>query len=263
MAKPLVSVPGPDRNKFIYQMLCQRGSIKVAELQDLLGVSNMTVRRCLNEMADDGLLRRVHGGAVALSAGEQYSPFQNKLVDHYDVKLALAGQAVEMVPEAGSVYLDAGTTCYVVAKKLAESGKKCMVITDSLAIVTSISGRSNIDALLLGGKLSGDNNTLDGPLTAEVATKFSVDLAVISACGFNLEQLENRSMTGTLTKKIMIQRAAKALCVADSGKYGKQSCFRFCGWDEIDEFITDAGLPEEAGAAIAAKGVRLRLVDVR
>jgi DeoR family fructose operon transcriptional repressor len=220
----------------------------------------MTVRRCLNEMANDGLLRRVHGGAVALNGGERPAGFHNRLMANYEAKLAIAEKAVSLIPEEGSVYLDGGTTCYAVAKRLAESGRKCLVITDSLAVVTELDDRAGIDTLSLGGQLAGDHNTFDGPLTAEVATRFSVDVAFVSACGFNREQLENRSMTGAMTKKVMVERSATTVCVADSGKFEQQSCFRFSGWDEFDAFITDDGLPADAMRDIAAKGVEVHVV---
>lgn len=262
MTKAKTVPSAAERNKVISQMLRIKGSIKVSELQEFLGVSDMTVRRCLNEMANDGLLRRVHGGAVALNAADRYFSFPARLAENRDAKMRLSEEAVDLVPMDGSIYLDGGTTCFMVAKQLGVSGKRCLVVTDSMAVAVELNDKPGLDTLLMGGQLSGDNNTLDGPLTAEIAAKFSVDLAITSASSFSTEQVEVRAMAGVLAKKVIIQRAAKVMCVADSTKYDKQSCFRFCGWDEIDLFVTDSRLPDNAAKEIAGKGVELHVVHI-
>ncbi len=262
MSKTKRVVSGQERNKVIYQLLRAKRRLSVAELQALLGVSDMTIRRCLNEMADDGLLRRVHGGAVALDVADISVPFQTKLMANQEKKISMAKIAVDFIPAGGSVFLDGGTSSYEVARNLAASNRGCLVITDNLAILLELSRRPNIETILLGGKLSGDNNTIDGPLTAETAGKFSVDLAVVGAGGFNDEQLENRGFIGATTKRIMIQQAARSMCVADSSKYRNTKCFRFCGWDEIDDFVTDSALPADARRKIAAKGVRVHVAEL-
>ncbi len=262
MIKPKRDISGQERNKLIYQLLRSKRRLKVAELQELLGVSDMTVRRCLNEMADDGLLRRVHGGAVALDLADISVPFQTKLMANQEKKIAIAKIAVDFIPAGGSVFLDGGTSSYEVARNLAASSRGCLVITDNLAILLELSRKPNIETILLAGRLSGDNNTIDGPLTAETAGKFSVDLAVVGAGGFNDDQLENRGFIGATTKRIMIQKAARSMCVADSSKYKNTKCFRFCGWDEIDVFVTDSALPPEALGNISAKGVTVHIAEL-
>lgn len=251
-----------ERNKLIYNMLREKRSLRVAELQALLGVSDMTVRRCLNEMANDGLLRRVHGGAVALHVADISVPFQTKLMAHQEKKIAIAKKAVECIPAAGSVFLDGGTSSYEIARRLAAAGAPGLVVTDNLAVFLEMSRKTHVETILLGGKLSGDDNTLDGPLTAETAGKFSVDLAVISAGGFNDEQLENRGFTGSITKRVMIQRAERVMCIADSSKYRNTRCFRFCGWEEIDDFVTDSDLAAAVRERIAAHGVAVHVAEV-
>lgn len=250
-----------ERNRRIYNLLREKRTIKVAELQALLGVSDMTIRRCLNEMANDGLLRRVHGGAAALHVADISVPFQTKLMANQEKKMAIARKAADSLPVGGSVFLDGGTSSYEIARHLAAAGRPCLVVTDNLAIFLELSRKTRIETVLLGGRLSGDDNTLDGPLTAETAGKFSVDLAVISAGGFNDEQLENRGFIGSITKRVMIQRALRVMCVADSSKYRNTRCFRFCGWEEIHEFVTDAGLPPEVRTRIAGHGVLVHVAE--
>ncbi len=236
--------------------------MKVSELQELLGVSDMTVRRCLNEMANEGLIKRVHGGAVAIEEWEREDPFSSRVSKNLDVKIAMAKKAVEMITDGGSVYMDGGTTCYEVSKQLAYSGKKCVIITDSIAVLRELRNVPGIKAILLGGELAEDGNSVDGHLAAENAARFTVDLCIFSTGGFDNEQLELQQLTSIPTKKVVFQRASSIMCVSDSSKYKLSRCFRFCDWEEVDSFVTDSRLPEEARQAITAKGVQVHLVDV-
>lgn len=249
------------RNELIYQVLKERGTMRIAEFQEYLGVSDMTVRRSLNEMASKGLIKRVHGGAMALEEKAD-DTFQIRCSQNRDAKTALAKKALEFIPENGSVYLDAGSTCLAVAKALAASDRKCIVITDSILVLQELQDSPSVEAMILGGVLASDKVTVDGVLTAETAGKISVDLCLFSANGFDGERMENQFLTGALTKKIFIERAARSMLIAASEKYNKQSCFQFSGWEDVDLLLTDSGLPPEAASLIRSKGVEVHLVAV-
>ena len=252
-----------DRNSAILTQIRVKGFAKISELQELLGgVSHMTIRRSLNELAEEGLIKRVHGGATIPDPWEKEIAFQNRIAKNLEIKLSLAQHVQPMIPEGGSVYLDGGTTCFEIAKQLWIAEKKCTVITDSLAIVRELLGKQSIEAILLGGKLSDDGNTMDGLVTLETASRMSVDLAIFSCDSFNDDELQIHMFTGSRTKKSMMQRSESSMCVSASDKYGKARCFHFCGWKEIDTFITDSGLPESARDRIASHGVALRIVPI-
>lgn len=250
-----------ERNERIYQMLKERRTMRISEFQEYLGVSDMTVRRSLNEMASEGLIKRVHGGAEAIDKEDDHS-FQVRSRENQEVKAALAEKALDYIPENGSIYLDAGSTCLALAKKLAPSGKKCIVITDSILVLQELQGLANIEAMILGGTLANDKATVDGALTVETALKITVGLCIFSANAFNAEQMENQFLTGALTKKILIQKATKSMFIADSSKYNKQSCFKFCGWEEVDILLTDSRLPQDACETIRSKGVEVCQVPI-
>ena len=250
-----------DRNSTILNLLRMRRSMKISELQEILGVSDMTVRRCLNVMASDGLIRRVHGGAMAIEEGEtRFVQLRNSL--NLDIKDRLAVRAFDFIPDNGSVFLDSGTTCFSVAKRLAVSGKKCNVVTDSIRILRELQGVRHLSTMILGGALSDDMTTLDGVFTADSAERVSMNICLFSADGFNDEQLENKFLTGAMTKKILISRTDRSMCIADSSKYEQRCCFRFCGWEDVDMLLTDSGLPERGVKAIAGKGVEIHVVSI-
>lgn len=259
MAKKRALVPSGERNKIISQMMRIRGRMSVSELQELLGVSDMTVRRCLNEMAEDGIIKRIHGGAVLVNMGQNAHLFHQRQLDNPEMKAALAKAVASFIPDGGSIYLDGGTTCFEVARRLPE-GLRCFVVTDSFAVLRELRGRTGIEAIIFGGQLAEDDNTVDGPLTAEIAAKMIVDMAIFSSAGFSEDRIENAGMSSLLTKKVMIQTAQRSLCVVDASKYRNVKCVKFCDWDEVSILVTDSRLPEEAVEAIRSKGVEVHVI---
>ncbi len=249
-----------ERMEAVYQLLVKKGSMRVVELQEILGVSDMTVRRCLNAMAADGLIRRFHGGAVLIEDAEsRYSAMRHHL--NTNIKALLAEKALEFMPENASIYLDSGTTCFAIVKRLAASDKKVNIITDSFKVVHELKSASTINATLLGGNLSDDMTTLDGPFAADAASRVTLDVCFFSADSFDEERLDNKYLGGATTRKILLSRSNRKIFVADSTKYTRRCCFLFCGWDDVDIFLTDSFLPVPAKKSIAGKGVEIITVS--
>lgn len=261
--KEKLSLVQKNRNDLVFRTLLDRRSMSVTEIQTLLGVSGMTVRRCLDDLQREGLIKRVHGGAKVIdpwNRGEKV--FQQRLLYNGEIKAALARAVTDLAPDNGSIYLDGGTTCYEFAKALAHSGKQCVVVTDNLTATLELRGRRNLQTILIGGEVADDGNSMDGPLAADFASGFSIDACFFSASGFNDEQLENSALAGVLVKKIMLQKASRRICLMESAKYRKQKCFRFYDWKDVDVMVTDSGLDPEARRAIGAHGVEVRVVEV-
>lgn len=263
MESEKISLAQKNRNDLVFRTLLDRRSMSVAEIQDLLGVSGMTVRRCLDDLQREGLIRRVHGGAKVIdpwNRGE--TVFHQRLMYNSEVKAALAKAVTDLVPDNGSVYIDGGTTCYEFSKALALSGKRCVVVTDNITATLELRGKKNLQTILVGGEVADDGNSVDGPLAADFAFGFSIDACFFSASGFNDDQLENSTLAGVLVKKIMLQKASKRISLMESVKYRKQKCFRFYDWKDVDVMVTDSGLDDEARRAIGAHGVEVRVVNV-
>ncbi len=248
-----------ERMEAIFNVLAQRGSVRVVELQQILGVSDMTVRRCLNAMEADGLIRRYHGGAVfSEDAHSRFSAMRYHL--NTKIKELMAQKAMDLMPESSSIYLDSSTTSLAVAKCLASSGKKMNVITNSYNVTSELKSSHAVSATLLGGALCDDMTTFDGPFAAEAATKVALDVCFFSADSFDEDRIENKYLFGATPTRILLPRSKKKILIADSSKYAKHCCFMFCGWDEVDIFLTDSFLPAKAKKTIAGKGVEIVIV---
>lgn len=251
-----------DRNTLIVQIIQARGNVKVSELCELLEVSEITVRRCLNDLAKQGRIRRVHGGAVLADKLEDGLFVENRARQNHEVKQRIAVEAAGMVPVNGSVYLDSGSTCLEVAKELGRRGKPYLIITDSLLVLHELYGLPQLRVMLLGGELATDKVTLDGHMATEAAKRLSVDVCMFSANGFTDEQLDNQYLFGVSNKEAIIEKAKRRVFISDSSKYNRLCCFHFCRWEDVNVFVTDSNLPEATRAVISSKGVDVRVVRV-
>ncbi|MDR0362544.1 MAG: DeoR/GlpR family DNA-binding transcription regulator [Planctomycetota bacterium] len=255
--------PISTRSGLILEMLQSRRSVKVSELCAILQVSEITIRRDLNDMAAKGLIRRVHGGAVLADSGEDARFFANRAQQNAEVKRLLAAEAAKLVPDNGSVYLDSGSTCFEVARHLATTGREYLIVTDSILVLRELFGIPRLETMILGGSLARDQVTVDGHLSTENARKLALDVCLFSANGFTTEHLANHYLSGVSTKETMIRTVKTSICVVDASKFGQLGRFQFCRWDDVDVMITDSRLPEQAREEIADKGVRLHIVPAK
>lgn len=231
--------------------------MKIAEIQELLGVSGMTVRRCLDDMQREGIIRRVHGGATIVDPWNRIAAFHQRLSQNTPLKAQLAKKAMELVPDQGSIFIDGGSTCYEMTKLMRHSDKECVIVTDGVAAAMELRDRKKSHTILIGGQVGDDANSMDGPLAVDMASRLSVNTAFFSSTSFDDERVEMSTLVGFMVKKVMLQKASKVVCLIDSSKYRQQMCFHFYSWEDIDILVTDSGLPESAREAITAKGVEI------
>jgi DeoR family fructose operon transcriptional repressor len=250
------------RQNSIYETVRRRGSIKVTELEKMLRASDMTIRRDLAELAQKGLIRRVHGGAVLAAGSFTERSFAARLVEELDRKIAIARLAVTFLKGGETLYIDASTTCNELAKRLSND-LKLKIVTNSVGILLELQNRKNLEVTLLGGTLETDGNTLGGPLSQENAEKLAVDCCFFSARGFSRDAITNPGMVGTTIKRTMIRHAARVFLLADATKFNQRGFIELCRWKDVDVLVTDSGLAQRVLKPIADQGVEVHVAPLR
>ncbi len=249
------------RKRFIHDLVEQRGSVTVAELKELLTVSDMTIRRAIRSMAAEGLLRQVHGGAVCRDCVGGERSFSARRVEELPRKQAIARLAYTCLNGGESLFIDGSTTCSELALLLKGGGKRT-VVTSSLSVLVQLAGSPEIELVLAGGVLDRDGNTFDGLLAVENARRIHVDFCFFSAAGFSEEDITNGGMIGSQVKQIMIGNARRRVLLADSTKYGKHGILKLCRWEDVDTLISDDGLAARAREAISSAGPKVLIADL-
>ena len=159
-----------DRTEQILQLLMKDGHIDVAVLSKEIGVSQVTIRKDLDEMEAKGLIRRDHGSASL----PETDNIASRLACHYEEKKKIAVRAAEMVSDGDTVMIESGSCCTLLAAQLAETRKALTIITNSVFITEYIRNYKSVQTILLGGIYQNDSQCLVGPMIREAAGNYHV-----------------------------------------------------------------------------------------
>ena len=243
------------RQDRILDLVRTTGGARVSELVGELGVSDMTVRRDIEVLAERGLVARVHGGATAVGSSVAEPGFAAKAELHTEAKQAIARVAAELVPEGSAVALSAGTTTRAVAQALTTT-PGLTVVTNSVRVAEVFwSGTTTV--VLTGGERT-PSDALVGPVAQDALERLRVDILLIGTHGMSTEAgLTTPNLAEARTNRALVSGARRVVVVADCSKWGVVGLSRFAGLDEVDTVVTDAGLPAAGRTALQQAGVRV------
>lgn len=250
-----------ERHRKIIDIVMDKGEIEINEICGLFNVSEMTARRDLNELDRQGLLRRVHGGAVT-NLGRSYEPpFSTRSVKNYNAKVAIGKTAADMIYDGDSIALDVGTTTLQIVKGL--KGKRNLtIVTSCLQIANSIVNTLalEVDARLIitGGIVRPRELSMIGNYAQSVYDDLHVDKAFIGIGGISLQDgLTEYNLEDTLIKRVMLKNAREKIVVADHEKFGVTTFATVGMISDINKIITDEHAPEEMIQEIRKLGVEV------
>jgi DeoR family fructose operon transcriptional repressor len=233
------------------------GVVTIAELSQLLDVSEMTVRRDLAFLEGKSILRKVHGGAVAFPSMEGDTPFTDRSIRSDPQKRIIGWLAAQLVQDGDRIILDAGTTTLQVARNLT-CNNQLTVITNNIPISKELSLCPNITIILLGGMVKHIEMCTVGNMVIEMLSLLSADKYILSANGFSIRMgATETDMVETGVKQAMLRSAGEVILVADSSKFDVNSLIQIAPWKQIHKLVTDDGLPEEAVRTIETFGVEV------
>ena len=246
-------------------MIAAAGRVEIDEAAQRLAVSPATVRRDLDELAEQQLLVRTRGGAVAHSVSYDL-PLRYKLSRRPDEKRAIAAAAAERVGPGGVVGLNGGTTTTEVARALAsrpgaDTTAPLTVVTNALNIAHELAVRPHVKLVLTGGVVRTQSYELVGPLAAPVLEALTLDVAILGVDGVSADggACTNNEEEAAVNE-LMARRARHVVVVADASKLGRRAFARICGADRIDTVVSGQAADASAVSALRDAGVDVHLV---
>ncbi|MEU8508345.1 DeoR/GlpR family DNA-binding transcription regulator [Streptomyces brevispora] len=220
--------------------------VSVSELSHRLGVSEMTVRRDLDALERQGLVRRVHGGALATRSREEGAGFAAREPWQATTKDRLGAAVAAMVEPGSRVLLDAGTTTVHVAEHLAERAPLTVAVL-SLQAAVSLADRPGIDLLVVGGRSRPGERSLVGPLALRTLEALAFDCFVLSIGGVHAEYgWSEFSLDDAAVKQAALAGATRTIAVADATKLGVRAFSQVAPLDAVDDFVTDTAAEDSA-----------------
>lgn len=230
-----MNVDALDRIEAIRARLDQDGRVRIAALARDLGVSDMTIRRDLDVLADQGAARRVRGGAVAV--GPQRFP--DRAREHPRAKAVIAQKLLGLVPERGAIALDASSTLQRLAGRLSDT-RDLTVLTNGPETFTALQGHAGVRALLTGGELDRRTGSLVGPLAARSAGDLLVDRLFVSAAAVDPDIGSSEATLDEAEVKLALGAgAAEVVLAVDSSKLGARATARTFSLDRIAIVVTE------------------------
>jgi DeoR/GlpR family transcriptional regulator of sugar metabolism len=245
------------RHSYILQEIESCGSVSVVELAKNLNVSKMTIRRDLIELEKEGLIRRVHGGAVSAHGRSYEPPFLLRSTEASEAKQKIGACAAKMVVEGDSIALDVGTTTLEVAKNLIER-RNLTIITPSLRIANLLFNQPGIRLILPGGIVRPGEASLVGDLTRLAFQELFVDRLFLGiGCIDSEVGLTEYNWDDALVKRAMIKSAKEVILVADSSKFDKVAFVHVASFNQIHKLVTDAPPPEHLARRLIEAKVKV------
>ncbi|MEE8533939.1 MAG: DeoR/GlpR family DNA-binding transcription regulator [Alphaproteobacteria bacterium] len=244
------------RHTAILEAVAAKGSCSVAELARDLRVSGETIRRDIKAMADDGLVRKVHGG-VRVAEPLRESDFHQRLIANAEAKKAIARRAAREVRNGDSLVLDTGSTTAYVAQALRDH-RDLLVVTNSVDIARSLATRNGNRVYMAGGELRADDGAALGPSATTFVRQFRVRLALLSIGAIDAENgLMDYHLSEAEFSRVVMERAERTIVVADRSKFGRRALVRVAGFDDVDTLITDVEPPAPYGQLLRQAGARV------
>ena len=242
------------RKNHILDRLLSNGRVDATEVAESLGVTGETIRKDLIALERQGILRRVHGGAVPVQS-LAFEPGVETRTEYSTEKTRIAQAALAHLPNEGSVLIDAGST----TAKLVEmfpGDHELTVYTNTIPLAISLLTRPRLTVFTLGGRLRNKTFAEVGDWTVRALAEINVDVAFLGTNGISMARgLTTPDPAEAAVKRLMLGCAAKRVLLADHSKFGVVKGTKHGDLDDIDVLISDAGLTDDQYTQLRTAGI--------
>ena len=248
----------------ILEILRSKGAVEVSMLCRIFGVTEMTIRRDLNELAEKKLILRTHGGGILPEDNILIEkPYEIRSLKNIDEKNAIAETALRFIRDGQKIILDSGSTIFSLAKLL-NNKNQIMVITNANNIAAELNMRTNISVISIGGELRKNAFSCVGYFAEEMLKKIRADLGFIGVNGIDKNgEIYCGSIVEVGVKSAIIQSAEYTILLADSSKIGKSDFASFGNLKMVDCLITDSKAPVDLIKKYEESGIKVILAEVK
>jgi DeoR/GlpR family transcriptional regulator of sugar metabolism len=250
------------RRKRLLEIMSLDGGADVGRLASSLNVSAATVRRDLKFLADEGYLRRIHGGAILPSESTAFYPqYEKKIQQNQLEKVSVARAASARVADGDVVVLDSGSTTLMLARELrAKHG--LTVITTDLKIALELGDVPNLEVIIVGGTIRARSYNTIGPFAEQMLEELHANHSFLGADAVDLRAgVTNATVPEVPIKRLLIRAGRVVTLLVDHTKFGRVGLAKVADLTEFDEIVTSAGISSTTRSRFTAAGIRLTVVE--
>jgi len=248
------------RHRFILEQLKKEGYVKVQELSQNLGVSEVTIRKDLKDLENRKMLYRNHGSASSISSIISDRHIDEKEKIQIEEKLRIAKAACKLLETNDKIIIASGTTLLAFATEI-EPTKSITAITSSVKVSLTLCYKPNIDVIQLGGSMRKKSVSVIGHFAEETLKGLVCNKLFIGVDGIDIDYgLTTSDMNEARLNQQMIDISQEIIVLTDSSKFGKRGFAKICDFDKIHHIITDSNAPSNIVEMIREKGIMVTLV---
>lgn len=245
------------RQSHILELLTQNKKIEVTKLSELLGVSQVTIRKDLDALSESGMLVREHGYATLNKSDDM----NVRLAYHYQQKQQVAKKAVEAIQNGETIMIESGSCCALLALEIVKTKKDVTLITNSAFIADYIRKYTSTKIILLGGEYQHESQVMVGPMMRKCAEAFYVDKLFIGTDGFSIETgFTGNDYMRCEAVKDMARQASKVMIVTESDKFHQKGISSLIDLKQVTCVYTDQGIPQEIEEYFKEKHIQVEKV---
>ncbi|MDO4193039.1 MAG: DeoR/GlpR family DNA-binding transcription regulator [Erysipelotrichaceae bacterium] len=244
------------REKEILSLLVERRKVEVTELSELLGVSQVTIRKDLDELEKMHMIKRVHGFAQLSSEDD----INSRLAWHYEEKTKIAEKAAELISDGDTVFIENGSCCALAALTIAKTKKNVTIVTNSAFIAGYVRNEPNVQVVLLGGIYQKESQCLVGPMIRDNAMNYNVKYCMIGTDGWN-ERIgfTNKDQMRAQAVRDMSASAEQVVILTESDKFSSAGTVPLNLSGCKTAVLTDPDIPEDVREKLTAKDIGIMI----
>ena len=245
-----------ERRDRIVAMIREQGFMSVEALVSKFGVTPQTIRRDINEMDGEGLIRRYHGGAGLPSSVENVG-YRARQILHLDQKRRIARAVAAAIPDGASLFINIGTTTEEIARALLNH-KRIRVITNNIHVANVLAQSEEVELIIAGGTVRKSDGGIVGEATLDLINQFRVDYSIIGISGIDLDgTLLDYDYREVRVAQAIIRNARRVFLAADHSKFGRPAMVRLGSLTDVSMLFTDEAPPEQIRTFLVANKIEL------
>lgn len=246
-----------ERLQRMLEVILKAGHAKAADLAGDFGVSEITVRRDLNELAERGVIRRAHGGAIISAAATIEPPILQRMIQEKECKEAIAKAAAAMIKDGESIFIGSGSTVAYVARYLTKH-KNLTIVTNALNVSVDLATAAETTVVVLGGMMRHNELSLIGHIAEQSMQEVTFDKVILGIPAIDIKAgLTNDFLPEVMTDRAILNHAREVILVADHTKCGKVASAFVAPLNRVNYFITDENTSPEFLEGVRAQGVKV------
>lgn len=251
------------RHKGIIELVQKNGYVSTENLVEHFKVSPQTIRRDLNELADENKIRRHHGGATTQKSSENTSYSARKVMQLHE-KDSIAEALVKHIPDGATLFIDIGTTPESIAKELVKKHKDLRVVTNNINVAGILMGNKDFKVILAGGEVRNRDGGIVGEATLDFIKQFRLDFGILGISGIDYDgSLLDFDYHEVRVKKAIIENSRRIYLAVDHTKFGRNAMVNLGNISELDMLITDITPPDEIVAILKEHDIPLEVTSLK